>query len=259
MRLFYLFGGMLILFLSSCADIYEDVYFQEDGSGRVEYSVNLYNSLNTLNSFASSMDSDSSKSKTEGKDIFASMLKNSKNDKFDTTFSFFDALKDSIVDPEKIGLLKKSSMGFHIDKTKEEANFIFKLGFNNTNQLNNMLGEILKESLSPKDTSNKAMPFMDMMAGSSKNDVFSFSKKQFERHSTPLPKKEEENKDPKDKAMMQMMFANNKYITRYHFPKKIKSANLKEAEIKGKDLIIERSLIEGMMNPKEEHLKVKFK
>lgn len=205
--------------LTSCT-FTEKIYIEEDGTGSYAMDMDLSEILTMANSMGEEADSE--------EDAEAKVEK--VPEIVDTTIlisSIIEQNKDSIADlPEEERLLLESMKDakMHMYMNEEEGKFLmnFIYDFNQVTELRDMQSKVAKAySISNKKEDKASSP---------SNTTFEYSKKSFKRVVTikKMTKKEKEELDSSMEEMAMFMMGST-YNIEYHFPKKIKSTNAKDA------------------------------
>ena len=185
------------------------------------------------------------------------------NEKVDTTFYMKDIIeqnKDSIAQLSKdqqktIEAIKDIKVHVHFNEEKGEMLYDFILDFDDLSELDNIKSKV-----------GKAQNFQDKKGNSKESienhDIFySYNKKHFTRKVVMknLTTEEQETYDKKMKES-KMFLGGSMYKLVYHFPKKIKNVNYKEAQFSSdhKTLTIEVEMDTLIKNPMLLDLKVDF-
>jgi len=252
----------LVLIFSSCGDISEVMWINADGSGKLEYSVDLSSALPMLQMMSQGVDS--TQAGEGGKEMMDNFFETMGREDVDSTATFYSMAPDSIKESvEGIEKLKKVSLNMKANKDDESA--IIKMiidfkDFNEIDELITMVGEM------QGDGAGGAMG--GMMGGMGGLDGFSYADNQYftKKFYKRRPMQQDASmadmmgEDEESEGMMQMMFGNSDFIQTYHFPHKVKSVNLEEASIKaGNTVVVRRSLMDVMNAKNGKELEVMFK
>ncbi|WP_298534245.1 hypothetical protein [uncultured Algibacter sp.] len=246
-KLTFLTTLLAAMFLTSC-QFSENIYLNEDGSGKMEFSFDA----SELMQMAGEQFSESSGEK----DI-------------DSTFTFkeiFDQKRDSISQlPEeeqvKLKALEPFSVHMVMSEKEKKMNFDLFTDFKNASELQDMFTALNTVSnLQGKDvakTSDPSNPFSSMMAGGNSELNYSFENGVFKR-SVEVLDKEVQKQIMDSLGQGAMMFANSKYKLNYHFPRKVKSVSNDKAMFSadGKTVILEYGLMDYMADPEIMNLEI---
>lgn len=209
MRLFVL-AILVPLFFTSC-QITENVYLQEDGSGKIAFDVDASGLM----------------------EIAGSQMAEAGKDNIDSTFTFkqlFDEKKDSIsklpqAEQERLRKLENMSVNMKMSSAAKEFKMSVFTNFKKADELQDMMEAMKSIKDLEKKPEEAANPFSDMMkTGSNTSLKYAYDGKIFKRTVKVIdPKLQEQMKDTT--GMMKMMFASSQYTIKYHFPRKIKSVS----------------------------------
>lgn len=235
------------IFFTSC-QFSENIYLNEDGSGKMEFSFDA----SEIMQMAGEKFSESSGEK----DI-------------DSTFTFkeiFDQKRDSISqlpadEQAKLKALEPFSVHMLMNEKEQKLNFDIFTDFSNANELQDMFAALNTVSnlkgQGAEQTNDTVNPFSSMADGGNTNLSYSFKKGVFKRKVKVLD--QEIQKQIVDSlGQTAMMFANSKYKLDYHFPRKVKSVSNDKAlfSADGKTVIIEYGLMDYMTNPEVMNLEI---
>jgi len=248
MKKFYVVAACLIsLFFTSC-QFSENIYFNEDGSGKMEFSFDASEIMQ--------MAGDKMSESTGEKDM-------------DSTFTFkeiFDQKRDSIAtlsaeEQEKLKALEPFSVHMLMSEKEKKMNFEIFTNFKSANELQDMFMALNAVSnLKGKGTAKAnapTNPFSSMMNGGNSNLSYSFNNGVFKR-TVKIVDKEVQKQLTDSLGKAAMMFANSKYKLKYHFPKRVKSVSNENAlfSADGKTVTIEYGLMEYMTDPEVMNLEI---
>ncbi len=239
---------LLTIFTFSSCQFSENIYINEDGSGKMEFSF-------------------------DGSELMLmagdKMTEGSGEKEVDSTFKFkelFNEKKDSISkltteEQEKLKALENFSMHMFMSAEKKKMKFELFTDFKNANELKDMFTALNsasnlqgKKGAKLNDPNN---PFSSMANGGNTELKYSFDKGVFKR-SVKVKNQELQKQTADSLGSAAMMFANSKYKLNYHFPRKIKSVS-KEGALFSEDrksVTIEYGLMEYMKDPEIMNLEV---
>jgi len=233
------------IFFTSC-QFTEEITINKNGSGQYKLNMDMSAMMGGIGEMGSQNDS----------------IKKEK-EKIDTTYYFKDLIeqnKDSIAklsEKERSSLeaLKDIKMHIHLDEEKGEMQYDFILDFKDLSELDNIKTKIERAQ---KIQDNKG----DTEESLENHEiVYSYSKKQFTRKviMKNLTTEQQETYDAKMEES-KMFLGGSMYKLIYHFPKKIKKVNYKEAQFSSdhKTMTIEVSMDSLTKNPMLLDLKVNF-
>lgn len=246
-RLTSLLLCFIALLLVSC-HFSENIYLNEDGSGKMEFSFDASEIMQ--------MAGDKMAESTGGQDM-------------DSTFTFkeiFDQKRDSIStltpeEQEKLKALEPFSVHMLVSEQEQKMNFEIFTDFNNANELQDMFTALNtvsnlqgKKSAKVNDPTN---PFSSMGSGGNSNLSYSFNNGVFKR-TVKILDKEVQKQIVDSLGQAAMMFANSKYKLKYHFPRRVKSVSNENAlfSADGKTVTIEYGLMQYMTDPEVMNLEI---
>ncbi|MGJ8547838.1 hypothetical protein [Winogradskyella wichelsiae] len=203
-----------LMMLTSC-QFSEDIYINENGSGKVKFSMDASEMMDMLGQMGDTGAGDMDKA-------------------VDSTIVFKDFLveyKDSIAslsaeEQEKIKALEDYKMHIVMDPEKQKMMFDIETDFDNANELRDMFKAMNSfNELKGKDntSSNSPLsPFSNMGNGGATSVNYSFDGTVFIRNAEIVDvEKHQQSLDSLDQSAM--MFGASKYKINYHFPKAVKS------------------------------------
>lgn len=246
-KLKYLILSIAVLFFSSC-QFSENIYFNEDGSGKMEFSF------------------DASEIMQMGG---GKMTEESAEKEMDSIFTFkeiFDLRRDSISklpqeEQDKLKELEPFSVHMLVSEKEQKMNFDISTDFKNAKELRDMFTALntmsnLKGKKAGK-VNDPTNPFSSMSNGGNTDLSYSFKKGVFNRTVRVLDKNlQRQITDSLGQAAM--MFASSKYKLKYHFPKRVKSVSNDMAlfSADGKTVTVEYGLIEYIADPEIMNLEI---
>lgn len=246
-RFTFFFLTFITLSFFSC-QFSENIYINEDGSGKMTFSMDASEIMQ--------MAGDKMSQKT-GKDDM------------DSTFVFkeiFEKQKDSIakLSPEeqaKLKALENFSVHMVMSEKDKKFNMDISTDFKSANELKDMftalnaVGNLKGKGNAELNDSNN--PFSSMANGGNSNLNYTFKNGVFKRTVKVLDKElQEKMKDSLGQAAM--MFSSSKYKLNYHFPRRVKSVSNDKAlfSADGKTITIEYGFMDYMTNPEMMNLEV---
>ncbi|WP_417558871.1 hypothetical protein [Mesoflavibacter zeaxanthinifaciens] len=214
-KFFTLVFGLMTLFLTSC-NFSEDVYINEDGSGKISFSFDG----------SQLMQMAGDKIKEDGEKAI------------DSTFSFkelFDEKRDSISklpaeEQAKFKKLENFSMHMVMNPETEQMTFELFTEFNNASEMQNMFEAMNTFSELEGNKKGKKQPINDPSNPFSQLDNtatkldYNFDGKTFTRTVKILDPEAHQKGADSIKDMM-AMFGSSTYKLNYHFPRPVKSVN----------------------------------
>ncbi len=246
-KLTFFFLSILTISFTSC-QFSENIYFNEDGSGKMEFSFDASEIMQ--------MTGDEMSKSTGEKDM-------------DSTFTFkeiFDQKRDSISklsieEQEKLKVLEPFSVHMFMSEKEKKMNFEIFTTFKNADELQDMFKALNAVSnlkgKSPPKNNDPTNPFSSFANGGNSKLSYSFQNGVFKRNVKVIDK--EVQKQLTDSlGKMAMMFANSKYKVKYHFPKRVKSVSSDNAMFSadGKTVIMEYGFIQYMTDPEIMNLEI---
>ncbi len=244
----YLVFGIFVisLWFTSC-QFSENLYLNEDGSGKIEFSFDASEIMQ--------MAGDKMSEGIGEKEI-------------DSTFTFKEILeekKDSIsklpkAEQEKLKALEAFSVHMLMSEKEQKMNIDIFNSFKSVSDLHDMftaLNTVGDLKNGQKEEEDKNNPFASMFSGENSKLEYSFKNGVFKRTVKVFDKElQKQLKDSLGQAAM--MLANSKYKLNYHFPKKVKSVSNDKALFSsdGKVVTIEYGLIEYLSDPEIMNLEV---
>lgn len=235
------------LLFTSC-QFSEQIYLNEDGSGRMEFSFDA----------------------SEIMQMAGGQLSEGSGEKdMDSTFTFkeiFDEKRDSIAtlpqdEQDKLKALEKFSVHMLMSEIDKKFNMELFTDFKSASELGDMFEAMNtvsnlqgKEAAKVNDPSN---PFSSLAQGGNTKMNYSFNNGIFKREIKVIDKAlQKQITDSLGQAAM--MFANSKYKLNYHFPRRVKSVSNDKAMFSadGKTVIVEYGLMEYMADPEIMNLEI---
>lgn len=245
MKILNILASLILLVLMSSCHFSENIYFKEDGSGRVEFKLDASQFLKMTGKTVDSADK-----KVDSLLVFK---------------TFFDEKRDSISklskdEQEKLKRLEAFSLRTLVDPTTKEMSFNLMTDFKSVSELSDMFGA-LNSATSLKGKANKGIDKANPMSAFGKNGTseveYIFKKNRFKRIGKIVDEKAHQQMiDSLGEASM--IFSSSKYKINYHFPKKIESVSLKNAMFSEdkKTVTVEYDLMSYIKNPELLNLEV---
>lgn len=248
-----------IVFFSSCGDVKDEMWIEQDGSGKMHYTMDLSNSIAMIQMMGS-MSED-----TLGggdMDMMGSFFEEMGGENVDTTMNFADFGDEvNIDDPQKAKLMRNISLNLKADKEEGSAMMKMMINFDSFGQLKEMF-DLLGEA-DMEETPGGAPNIGELFGGTNLGADYSFDKKKFFRAGGEMggmgDMMGEEGGSDEDMAMLQMMFGGATISSEYHFPYKVKSVSDPNAVVKGNTVFIEQDMMDLMKSEKVDDLEIKFK
>ena len=246
---------LLLLFCgNSCMSIKEELWANEDGSGKYHMAIDMSQALDFIGMMGG-MEDDQSEDETEAKDPMSDIFKRIEKGTFsgDTIINSNDLIAESKAKGEENDIPKDMKMKVHYDKEKSEMDITFMFDFKSLVDLNK------------NDFFSGDKGFLKEMGGPGTDAVakldYSLDKKKFVRKGIDMSSSNilGSKGDDGSADMMMGLFSNTTFTSVYHLPQKVKSANNPDAVIDGKTVTIEIPMKELMAAKKTPDLEVKFK
>lgn len=245
MKILNILASLILLVLMSSCHFSENIYFKEDGSGRVEFKLDASQFLKMTGKAV-----DSTEERVDSLLVFKTL---------------FDEKRDSISklpkeEQEKLKRLEGFSLRTLVDPTTKEMSFNLMTDFKSVNELSDMFGA-LNSASTLKGKANQGVDKTNPLSAFGENGTskveYTFKKNRFKRIGKIINEKAHKQMvDSLGEAAM--MFSSSKYKINYHFPKKIKSVSLKNAMFSEdkKTVTVEYDLMSYIKNPELLNLEV---
>lgn len=243
--------GLLVAFVTlftSC-QFTENIYINEDGSGRVSFSMDG----------------------SELMDMMGEEMAKEDEKVIDSTVSFknlFDKERDSIsklpkAQQKKLKNLEKFNMHMLMDPKEKKMNMDLYADFKSVNELQDMFaamntaGNMDKNKKSP--AAGAGNPLSSLGSDGITETNYSFKNNTFKRLVTVLDKQKMDSIQ-QNLGQAKMMFSASNYTLKYHFPRKIKSVSIENAVISedGKSFTAEINFMEYLQNPETLNVEVEL-
>ena len=247
---------MALTFLTSCSEMTEEIFVNEDGSGEyLIYTDMLGTMRNTMIQMDEMMTPDSIRNNETEEEKLARIEERIWQDFPESVDSVMD-ISDR-VDPEELSaeskaLMEKTIMFMKGGKEEGQIKMGLKFNFADLNDLNNFLVEMAENQ--KKNPQSQGM-FAGGEPGDSKME-FEMSKKKFSRAHTILKKPE----IPSEQLAMVQMMMKGKIRTIVHLPKKVKKVKGDHFVSKdGKTVVFEYDLMDYVKGDLEGDFEIKMK
>ncbi len=279
-KLILLTISILALFMTSCADITNEVWVNKDGSGKVDISMDMGEMMGMIEMMASmeegmkdgeesEEDSDTDEGEDE-EDMFSmlGMSGSGKMENVDTSFNFYDVMPDSIRNKlENPELFRKMSMTTRMNKEESEMFLQMSFEYDSPEERDEIINSIGQLSEKGDENAEKINQFKEMMRqydADLEKGIVTIPEQDFSSEFAEDMGGEEmdmdfDNMSEEDMAMMQMMMGDAGFITTMHLPDEIISCDDKSAEIDGNTITIKDSYMDLMKNKKFAGRTIKFK
>lgn len=258
----------LIFSLASCGEINEEMWLNKDGSGKVEYQVDVGESLPMImmmvqGAAQQQLEGMEMDNKEGVQDKMGEIMEKINSEKVDTSLNIFDVMPDSIKRvTENPDQLKKMNFFIDLDSEENVALLKFAIDFDNFQEIDQMLKKLVLAFGSGRPEL-ESMNIDGALNDFSFDNSNYFTKKEFkQRKMSPsggAGGMDEMLGEGEGAQMAEMMFGNTKYNKTIHFPYKIKSVSGADAKIDGNTITIQKDFMEMMKEDQSKELQVVFK
>ncbi|MDD7888196.1 hypothetical protein [Flavivirga sp. 57AJ16] len=246
-RFYTLIVFIISISFTSC-QFSENIYINEDGSGRMEFSFDG----------------------TQLMQMAGEEMAKGKEEAIDSTFSFkelFDAKRDSIsklTEEEQLKLKKLEPFSMHMVMNPQTSEMKFDMftDFKEVSELQDMFKAMnsfsdLEKGKQGNQSNSPANPFSSPELGESTTLEYNFNGKTFKRVAKIIDK-EAYKKATDSVGEMAVMFGSSMYKLNYHFPKPIKSVSNEKALFSAdrKSFTVEFGFMEYLSNPEALNVEV---
>ena len=237
--------ALLATFLfTGCIDIVEELYLNADGSGT--YTITTDMSAFMSQEMKDLMDAGEEEGNGEEQEEEPPI-------EIDSVLMLKDMNPDAFAALERPEVFKKASMHLIMSDSKEKMILSYQLDFDNIDDIN-----YFRQNLSAFSDDGEMGAASGGMLPSVDATLFSMKgKKTLIRHAAENSGQEELSEE--DLSMMEMMFSDGTYKTIYHFPGKVKSTTIPDAQIEGNTLTVETPVLDVMKGEAKLDGSVKFK
>lgn len=243
MKLLKTFTAVLITVFFVACNFTEEIYFNENGSGKMSISFDGGEMLQML------PETDSTKLEKA----------------IDSTLVFRDLLiekKDSIAklpleEQEKLKRLEPFKLHMNVDPDKGIMNFDMFTEFNKVSEVNDAFNSFQNASSIGPIAGGNAMPGGAPEEATKVN--YTFKKNKFKRETVILDQTLFE-RSIDSLAGAEMFLSSSTYTFKYHFPRRVKSTNIEEAtfSMDGKTMVHEVNFLEMMKDPESVVIEVEL-
>lgn len=243
MRLFKILSVVIITVLFAACNFTEEIYFNEDGSGKMSILFDGNEMMQMI-------------PETDSTELDKAI---------DSTLVFKDLLiekKDSIaqLSPEEQAKLKRLepfSLRMIVDPEGGVMNFNMFTDFKKVSEVNDAFNAFQNASAIGPVAGGKSMP-----AGATEETTtvnYSFDKNKFKRE-TVILNQELFEKSLDSLASAEMFLSSSTYTFKYHFPRRVKSTNIEEAtfSMDGKTMVYEVNFLQMMKDPESMVIEVEL-
>lgn len=281
-----LFGLLTLLFFTSCSDIENEIWVNEDGSGKYALAYDMGPMLEMAAMFEGMKEAeegvetdDSPKEENNSlenvrsvDDIFKSLSDPSSIKDIDTTFNMYDVMPDSIrnaIDNPKS--LKNIVMDLHANKAQSIAKFGMTFSYKNENELGELIATLASldkdgDAQKKQENIDKFNTLITQYNVDLKKGTLILPEQDFSKEFSsdllgedPFGGKDLDNLSDEDMGMMQMMFGDASITTKIHLPGEVISCDDPTADIFGNQIRIKDSFMDLMRNKKIKARTIKFK
>lgn len=244
-------------FLYSC-QIKESMKINEDGSGSINYSLDMGAFMSTISKTKKNTDSTGTVAKESSKKVidtvmyFNKMLENMPAD---------SVAKLTNEQKEAIKSLEKFLFRAQIDEKNSKCMIGIEMNFKNTSEIAHLPESMSKSSglFNKKNAMAKSTQTGSSHIGKGTKISYEYSKKKFSRIEKVSDKAEFElgQKELKEQAMF---YNGSMFTIEYTFPQKIKKVNVTGAELSndGKTVTYKIPYLDYMKDPEKYALEIKF-
>nr|WP_321247067.1 hypothetical protein [uncultured Psychroserpens sp.] len=223
-QFFTLLTCALTFTLTSC-QFSEDVYINEDGSGKMEFKMDASEMMEMVGQMGGGQ--------TEGEEGESSGMKGM-DKAMDSTIVFKDFIREkrdsisklSLEDQQKIKALEDFKMHMLMDPETKKMVFNLSTEFKNANKLQDMFKAMNNfsnlQGSGGAPQNSPTSPFSSMGEGGSTDVQYSFDGTVFKR-TGKIVNKELHQQSMDSLGDSAMMFGSSKYAINYHFPRAVKS------------------------------------
>ncbi len=235
---------LIALTFTGCINIVEEIFLNKDGSGQYTITMDASGLMEGggLRSMMQMMGEEEGGNPLEGLDGPLEM---------DSVIYMKDApadIRKQMIHPE---LLDRITMRQIVSEEKEIMKTVFILDFKEVKEIDYFLSDFGNLSGQGQEMAAIGGMMNGMIGGKTINGLplYTRAKKMLTRSKTEKISAGEE--EDQNMQMMKMMLADASYKLIYHLPGKVKSTNLQNARVEGKDIIQEVSLLDYMDGKKD--------
>ena len=245
----------MILFLTSCGDVTQEIWIEKDTSTTTHYSYDMTDAISMLQMFGSEMSEDSA---SGGKIKMGNSTDDLENlifgleENTDTVFNLYDIAPAEEVAQGKLDDLPDFLQESNIKISNKDGSYIATLmiEFDQFEDIGNELSEL--KGLSKGDN-DEFTQIIDYLGG------IKLTNKSFYAPPLSLAKENESDDDEMGDQMLKQLFSTGNFISIYHMPSKVKSCSVADAEIKGKTVTITQPLKNIMSQTNDPGIEIKMK
>jgi hypothetical protein len=237
---------LAVFSLQSCFDVIEKMTVNKNGTGIYELTYDLSSIM--ANGMMKEMLKESLSGEGEDNPFAGSMVNGSIE--MDTLIALKDSPLASELKGEMPDVLEKVKMHMKMSESQGVFKTIMTLNFDQVSEIADFYTALQKTSEDGGQGLSGIMP----MKG-----LFELNGKTLVRKPMDMAAIKKDMGDEDSMAMMRMMMADATYTTIYEFPKKVKSTNIKNAEVGKKTVKVSIDFLEIMDGNADMSGKIKFK
>ena len=234
MRFFKVFTTIFIATLFVACNFTEEIYFNEDGTGKMSISFDGGEMMQML----PSTDSTQLDKAIDSTLVFKDLLRDKK-----------DSISQlSAEEQAKLKRLEPFSLHMKVEPESGIMNFDMYTDFKEVSEVNDAFNAFQNASSVGPIAGGQSMP--ENAANEATEVNYSFKKNKFKRETVILNQKMFK-KSIDSLASAEMFLSSSIYTFKYHFPKRVKSTNIKEAtfSMDGKTMIHKVNFLDMMKDP----------
>lgn len=243
MRIYKVLATVFIACLFIACNFTEEIYFNENGTGKMSISFNGGEMMQML----PQTDSTQLDKAIDSTIVFKDFLREKKD----------SISKLSMEQQEKLERLEPFSLHMKVEPENGIMNFDMYTDFKDVSEVNDAFNAFQNASSVGPIAGGQSMPGNATEETTKVN--YTFKKNKFKRE-TVILNKELFEKSIDSLASAEMFLSGSTYTFKYHFPKRVKSTNIEEAtfSIDGKTMIHEVNFLDMMKNPESLMIEVEL-
>lgn len=234
MRFFKVLTTIFIATLFVACNFTEEIYFNEDGTGKMSISFDGGEMMQML----PSTDSTQLDKAIDSTLVFKDLLRDKK-----------DSISQLSTEQQaKLKRLEPFSLHMKVEPENGIMNFDMYTDFKDVSEVNDAFNAFQNASSVGPIAGGQSMP--ENVADETTEVNYSFKKNKFKRE-TVILNQEMFEKNIDSLASAEMILSSSTYTFKYHFPKRVKSTNIEEAtfSMDGKTMIHEVNFLDMMKDP----------
>lgn len=247
----YVVCVVLALATSGCFEMLEDVYLNNDGTGKYEITIDMSGMLS--DPFMGEMMKQGMKEET-GREVL----------EIDSLISFTDmqegGLPASLTDKDR-AILDRTQMRMRMSESEKIGKFVISFPFKTLSELNDFQKTFAKLS---EEGGDQAGGMSGLMSG---GGAMAGSTSSWELSGRTLSRVVDAgdaagmlgDMDEETLGMMKMMMADASFTTTYHLPGKVKKATIDNAEVDGKTVVVSYKFLDILEDQPDTGGTIKFK